>query len=276
MQGWKRATNRIRQELARTAGGRDEPVTFERFDEVPAPAARYLRSALVEGQSRVRAARVVQRGEFRARESPDPAAGWRPFQAEQYFTVEPPGFVWDAAIGVAPGAWVRVRDAWAGGRASMVGALWGVLPVVRAADHPHLRLGALQRFLAESVWLPTALLPGPRLRWSAVDNRRARATLVDGGTEAMLEFEFAPGGEIVGCFTPERPRAVPGRGARYEMLPWGGRYAGWESCGGMRVPHRAEVYWVVDGREQPYYRGTNVRIDHELSGVAAVSGAAAR
>jgi hypothetical protein len=28
----------------------------------------------------------------------------------------------------------------------------------------------------------------------------------------------------------------------------------------MRVPLESEVYWVVNGKEQPYYRGRNIEI----------------
>ena len=34
---------------------------------------------------------------------------------------------------------------------------------------------------------------------------------------------------------------------------------------GMKVPISSEVYWVIDGREWLYYRGTNVCITFESS-----------
>ena len=76
----------------------------------------------------------------------------------------------------------------------MRGAILGLVPVVNAADDPQLRAGALQRYLAESVWFPTALLPSEGLRWTPVDEAHARATLTDHGISVTLEFEFAPGG----------------------------------------------------------------------------------
>ena len=31
----------------------------------------------------------------------------------------------------------------------------------------------------------------------------------------------------------------------------------------MRIPLESEVYWVVNGKEQPYYRGRNLAIAYE-------------
>jgi hypothetical protein len=102
--------------------------------------------------------------------------------------------------------------------------------------------------------------------WSPIDESRARATLTDGETSVSLDFEFGPGGEIVGCYTAGRLRAVPGQDGRYDEVPWGGRYAGYEKHQGTGVPLEAEVYWVVGGREQPYYRGRNVRVEFDYGG----------
>ncbi len=96
-----------------------------------------------------------------------------------------------------------------------------------------------------------------------MDERRARATLTDAGTTVALEFEFGPRSEIVGAFTPGRPRAVPGRQGEYLTAPWGG-YQDYEEQQGLRVPMAAEVYWVLDGMERPYYRGRNVALEYQL------------
>ena len=40
----------------------------------------------------------------------------------------------------------------------------------------------------------------------------------------------------------------------------GARYGDYGEAAGMKVPFSSEVYWVIDGRERPYYRGTNLQI----------------
>lgn len=87
---------------------------------------------------------------------------------------------------------VDVLDGYADGRGPMRGAVLGLWTVVDAPGDAALDSGALLRWLAESPWLPTALLPGPRLAWRALDDTRARATVRDGPTEVSAVFEFSP------------------------------------------------------------------------------------
>lgn len=242
------------------------PVSFDALAGLPLPVRRYFTSVLRDGQPRICSARIRQSGTFRSRTGGDPARGWSPFTASQSFSADPPGFLWDARIRIAPLVRVRVRDRYAGGHASMRATVAAVVPVVNAADDAGLRAGALQRYLAEAVWLPTALLPGQGVTWTALDGHRARATLTDAGTTVALEFEFGPGGEVLAVSTPARPRAVPGRKGEYLTAPWGGRYHDWEEHHGMRVPMGADVYWVLEGREEPYFRGRNVALEYRYEG----------
>ena len=54
--------------------------------------------------------------------------------------------------------------------------------------------GELMRYLAEAAWYPTALLPGQGVRWQAVDEHSADATLRDGAVEMTLRFVFSADG----------------------------------------------------------------------------------
>lgn len=260
---WRRRGAELLQELKGAAAGGGEPMRYDRLGDLPPPVERYFRRVLPEGQPRIRAAVTHQRGTFRSREGGDAGSGWAPFTAVQHFTADPPGFVWDARIQMAPLLAMRVRDGYVAGSATMRGAIGAVIPVVSADDGPELRAGALQRWLAEAVWLPTALLPRAGLSWSAVDDRHARATLTDRTTTVSLDFEFGPEGDIVAAHAPARLRAAPGRPGRYRPSPWGGRYRGFEEWDGVRVPTESEVYWVLDGRETPYYRGRSIRVEFE-------------
>ncbi|MEO6055234.1 MAG: DUF6544 family protein [Gemmatimonadales bacterium] len=261
---WDRTSARLINQMTRRPARPAGTVSLRELDSLPAPVERYFRAVLRDGQPRIRSARVTQTGEFRTKESADPATGWQPFTATQVFTTERPGLVWDARIRLAPLVSVRIRDAYVDGQASMLGAVLALATVVDETDRSELRAGALQRYLAESVWFPTALVPRNGLAWTAIDDTHARATLSDGETSVALDFEFGAGGEIVGSFTPRRLRAVAGVKGRYDALPWGGRYRRYEERDGIRVPIESEVYWVVGGREQAYYRGRNVRVDFEF------------
>ncbi len=108
-------------------GGRHKEVSLEEVEQLPTPVARYFRHVLKDGQPFIRFARVTWAGEFRTRRADD---GWSPFKATQYFSAQPPGFVWDASVHTAPLMNVRVRDAYVAGEGSMQAKILSLVPVV--------------------------------------------------------------------------------------------------------------------------------------------------
>jgi hypothetical protein len=252
---WKRTTSRAVAGLERAASGSRASVVPSPAD-LPAPVARYFEFALTPGQPRVRSVRIEHSGEFR---TGGIDGGWSPFRSIQHFTADPPGFVWDASIRLAPLLRVRVRDSYLGGRGSMLGRVAGVVPVVDQQGTPELAAGALNRWLAEAVWFPTALLPRPGLAWEAVDDRTARATFVDSGHTVSMECRFGDDGGIV-RIVAERYRDVDGMGV---LTPWLVELRGYSEAGGMRIPLDAEVAWLLPEGRLSYWRGRVETADYQ-------------
>lgn len=198
-------------------------------------AARHALDALAPGQRLVRGARVEHAGAFAST-----PGRWAPFTSVQHFTAGPPGFVWDARLATAPlgdVVPVRVRDGYVGGEGSMRAAVGALIPVGGQRGSPEVAASALWRYLAESVWFPTALLPSDHLTWTAVDDGTATATLTDQGVQATADFHFGPRGEIVRV-TGERYRAV---GSSQVLTPTEGRHSAYARVDGMMVPTAGEV-----------------------------------
>lgn len=255
MRHWKAETKALSGELR---GRRFSPLTSG-LDDLPPPVARFLRVTLGEKPPLVLGARVVQEGEFRMSDAPD---SWKPFSAEQVFRVSPPAFVWDARIRMMPGLPVLVRDSYHDGRGSMTAALLGLVPLANASGSSEIAVAALQRYLAEAVWFPTALLPREGVVWSPIDASSALATLTDSdsGISASLEFRFGVNGDVVGVYAPARNREVEGA---FVPTPWEGVFRDHETRDGMRVPSFGEVAWILDGERRPYWRGRILDIVYE-------------
>jgi hypothetical protein len=264
---WRRATARERARLQSDAREEIDSRTEEpSLASLPAPVARYLALALPPGLTRIRAAHILWAGEFQMR----PGAGWRPFEAEQDFTATPPGFVWDARIQVMPLVRVHVRDRYVAGEGAMLGKIGGLVTVVDEGGTPEMAAGALSRWLGEAVWFPTALLPqgtnGDGVRWEAMNDSTARATITDGGNRVSAEFHFASTGEITDM-TAMRYRDVNGTGV---LTPFEGRYRDYARRDGVLIPMAAEVAWLLPEGRFPYWRGrpADVRYDRVPSGAA--------
>lgn len=224
-----------------------------RLATVPAIVARFLSRALTDGQPLVATARVEQTGDFRVGDA------WYPFRASQRFTVQPAGFVWDARIQMLPVMPVLVRDSYVAGSGSMRGEVLGIYPMVNQSGRRELDAGALQRYLAEAVWFPTALLPRDNLRWDALDDHRARATLTDRQTSVSLEFRFNDAGDVMEVFAPDRYAETHGH---YEPKPWLVRCSEYEVHDGMRIPVQCEVAWVEANGPAPYWRGRITQVHY--------------
>lgn len=251
---WRRETDAMIEKLEREATENDEPVSFRDFEALPAPVAAYFRFALTDGQKRIRNATVRHEGQFTLGDK------WIPFVSTQHFSSSPAAFVWDAKMRMNALLSVRVRDSFLGGRGAMKVKLLALFPLVDEHDDAQLDAGSLMRYLAESVWLPTALLPSENLEWTPLDAHRARATLKSGDTTVSLEFSFEESGEISGFFTPARVHSLKGQ---TKELPWSGRLWNYERRNGMMIPLQGEVSWQMPEGDVPYYRGKIVALQFD-------------
>jgi uncharacterized protein DUF6544 len=219
------------------------------LDNVPPPVGRYLRLALPTPKA-IEEVRIRQTGTLRT----DPtSARWMRFDAEHLVLPPATGFVWSARVRIAPLLYLRVRDALVGGKGSGRVSLGSLFTVSASDDTPEINSGSLHRYLAEAVWYPTALLPGPSLRWTPVDATRALATLTNEGITVSLEFRFAETGEVTGIYTPGRwGRFAEG----YRQVPWEGHFHDYRERNGLVVPTEGDVGWYVDNECRVVWKGT--------------------
>jgi hypothetical protein len=232
----------------------------EEIEDLPAPVRRYFRSVLRSGQPMIAVARFSEEGEFLVHEEP---VRWGAFRARHRVAVRPPAFDWDARIAWAPGVKVFVRDAYIGRAGILHAAAFGLVSLVNQRGTPELAEGELMRFLAEAPWYPTALLPRQGVRWQAIDDSTARASLTDGMTTVSLDFSFDSNGLITSVWSPARYRDVNGTPT---PTPWQGRFSRYEARSGMRIPTRAEVAWIGAGGAMPYWRGRVTAVEFQLAG----------
>ncbi len=262
---WRAGTRELRDRI-RAARVPLPPESFSNLDSLslPEPVRRYFRTVLPRSLPPIAAARIEHSGRFNLGES---SPKWRPFHSTQCVVTNRPGFDWDARISLAPGFHAFVHDAYVNGVGILQVEALGLVPLADMRGTPELSQGELQRFLAESAWYPTALLPRPNLQWEAVDDHSARATLRDGETTASLLFHFDGGSGLLSSVTSEaRYRTVHGAAV---ATPWECRVWAYRQHGGIQIPTEGEVSWLLPEGRQAYWRGHIDHIQYEFEKAAA-------
>ncbi len=229
------------------------------MDPLPPPVQRYFRTVLKDGQPLVTAVRVRHQGTFNMGETSD---RWGPFTSDQLVITRRPGFDWDGRVRLMPGVTVRVHDAYAAGEGILHASLLGLVPLVDLSGGGAVAEGELMRFFAEAAWYPTALLPSQGVRWEAVDERSARATLADGPIRLTMLFTFNRSNHIETVRSEARGRAV---GRQILPTPWQVRVWNYQEREGMGVPLDGEVAWLLPEGPKPYWRGRIVEIEYEFA-----------
>ncbi|ELZ80571.1 hypothetical protein C455_06856 [Haloferax larsenii JCM 13917] len=240
------------------------PVTRPQFSpddvaDLPDPIQRYLKHVLDDGQPYVQSARLHQTGEFRLGDADSP---WKPLEATQHYSVEPPGFVWDARIELFPFVPVHVVDAFVRGRGTLRAKLFSVVTVADAKPSPKLDEGELHRYLAEMVWFPTAFLPGQHVEWDPVGESAARATIEFEGTSVSAVFHVDENDEITRV-TADRWYETDDGG--YEKHPWTGYFEEYHDVDGLLVPQSGVVEWNLPDETVPYWRATIDELSYEFA-----------
>jgi hypothetical protein len=184
---------------------------------------------------------------------------WLPARGEEYFTADPPAFVWWGRVRMFPGLWFDALDRSSEGVGSMHVEAESTVTIIDATG-PEIDQGALIRLLGEMVWLPSALFDGRYVTWAALGGRSARATLRVRGHEASCTFTFDADGLPVSV-SAERYRDTADGAV---LNPWSVVNEDFRDVNGFLVPHRSVVSWHVDGQQLPYADFLIERIDYDV------------
>jgi hypothetical protein len=258
-QGARRWSRFVRPLAERLEAGRREPLawlaTVSRYDVrelegLPAPVRRYFQAALCAGQPIVAAVTFAMKGTFN-----QSATGehWKSFRSRQRVVTRRPGFLWDARISMLPGLRVRVVDSYVAGSGHLHAAVAGLVTVADMQGGGEVAHDEFMRYFAETPWYPTALLPSQGVRWTAVDERSAHATLADGPLSLTLLFRFNGDGLVDSVHSDARGALVDGR---MVMMPWECSMSRYARRNGMMVPDSGEAAWMRPAGRKAYFRGT--------------------
>jgi len=100
------------------------------------------------------------------------------------------------------------------------------------------------------------------VRWEAMDDTSANATIVDGPLTVNLVFRFNDAGLIDSVHAEARGAMV---GMEMVMAPWEGSWSNYQSHDGMMVPTTGEAAWLRPEGRKPYFHGTVTSLIYAFS-----------
>ncbi len=213
--------------------------------DLPAPVRRYFQNVLTDGQPYISTIYLKHDGQFKTA----PGKNWINIEGEQHFTVEEPGFLWSGMT-----VFLSVQDMYIAGKGETRGSFLNLFNLYHGTG-PGYDQGELLRWIGESVWFPTNLLPSQRLQWVPINENKAKLSLVYRGKALSCDVSFNTGGEITQLKTRRYMRV--GR-----LETWVGRFSNYKEVDGMKIPMKVESVWKLPDGEHSYARFIIREIHH--------------
>jgi hypothetical protein len=248
--GKKRGEKETREEIDRLrALAMDVSTKTYRETQItglPDPVQRYFRHVLKEGQPYISSVFLKHDGQFKTSLDKE----WIDIEGEQYFTADEPGFLWLGKTSL-----FTARDMFIAGKGRIVVSLLSLFKVVDGRGEAYDQ-GELLRWLGESVWFPTNLLPSHNLQWVPLDENSAGLLFYHQGMSLYYTVRFNQRGEI----TELETRRCMGE---ERLATWVGRVSDYEEAGGMKIPMKIEAFWRLEDGDHSYARFTVRKIHHD-------------
>ena len=219
---------------------------YVQLSDLPEPVQRYFRHVLKEGQPYISYVRLRHDGQFKTGLDKD----WMNIEGEQYFTAEKPGFIWKGTTSM-----FTARDMYLADQGRLVVTLFSLYNVVDGKGE-NFNEGELQRWLGESVWFPTNLLPGERTQWSSIDANSAELSF----KYRSVSFSYIVTFNEVGEITQMETKRFIGEEKRE---PWLCKMADYREINGVIVPTKAEAIWKLEKGEVSYARFNVKKIEYD-------------
>jgi len=220
--------------------------TEDMVSDLPAPTRRYLLHAIRPETPLASSVSLEMNGTMRLK----PEQEWMPMKARQILA-PPKGFVWRAEAG---NGLMRFSggDHYANGSGRVRFWFWGVIPLVRQ-EGPDISRAAIGRLVCETIWLPSSLLPQRGVKWEALDDNSARATIKIGEEPVTLDLFVEPDGKLREIRILRWGDQTEDGG--YGYIPFGGQVQEEQSFGGYTIPSKVGVgWWIGTDRYFEFFR----------------------
>lgn len=238
--------NDIKELFRSSKDTRQDVFTYSRLDSLPDPVQRYFKRVLNEGQPFIRYVRLKHGGQFRT--APDNE--WMPIEGEEYFTTDPPGFLWRGQT-----TFFTAHDMYISGKGLLKVSLISFIPIFHA-EGPNYNQGELLRWFGESVWFPTSLLPGERVHWSPIDSTSANVYFTYLDDSLHFKVTFNEQNEITQLETKRFMDAD-------RLETWIIKLSDYQERHDMLIPVKAEVLWRLESGDFSYARFTIRTIEYD-------------
>lgn len=226
--------------IASTTAIRDEDL-----EGLPKPVQRWLNTAGVIDAKRIHTSRSKQTALVRLDKNSDK---WMELEADQYVTVDKPGFLWKAKFKVAPFVNIVGRDLYSDGKGHMLIKFQSLFTIADEKGY-EIDQGTLVRYLAEIVWVPTAALED-YITWEEIDEHSAKATMTYEDVSASGIFTFDDEGNVI-HFIADRYGDFDGE---FIMQPWTISMEDHQVLGGFKMPVNAQITWKLDSGDYTWYK----------------------
>lgn len=230
-------TKQVENLFSKSKSLKNSTYYHEQLTGLPEPVQTYFRYALKNGQSYLSQLRLKHTGQFKTGQGKD----WVDIKGKQYFSAQPPGFVW---IGKTKA--FKARDAYVSNKGNLSVYLFGFLRIVNR-EGKTVDQAELLRWLGESVWMPTNLLPNKHIQWQAIDDNKAKVTFTWQSQPVFYIVHFNEKGQIARMETERYMNED-------RLEKWIGRVSNYQKVNGMMVPTKIEASWMLEEGEYTYAR----------------------
>jgi uncharacterized protein DUF6544 len=206
--------------------------------DLPAPAQRYLLHAIRPGTPLATSLKLAFEGSMQF----GPQSQLWPLAGQDIVITPQRGFIWCEQLRFGPVPRHGILY-YAKGDGRVMWSYLNLLmdPSKMSGKGPDTAKSMLGRFLSKLIWIPSALLPQPGVRWEAVDDEHARVVITFEGETVPLTLKIDPEGRLEELTFP-RWGAKNADGS-YSYFVYGVNVQEEMAVGGYTIPSRVSAMW---------------------------------
>ena len=221
---------------------------YSQLEGLPIFVQNYFKHVLKDGQPYINTVRLEHNGKFKTAKEKK----WSKITGKQYFTSWKPGFIWEGKIGI-----VTAKDMYLNDEGSLTIKLLNLIKIAEAKGD-YINQGELLRWLGESVWFPTNLLPSKHLTWVAIDETSAKLLFNYNDLSIFYIVTFNTNNEIISLKTNRYLETD-------NMKPWLGECSNYQEVNGIKIPFNIKATWKLDDGDYNYVDFNVKKVDYNIS-----------